>query len=460
MRIRNKLLAMFCMFVVLLGIAVLIFVQSLLSRELKTELIKRGVSLSKHYTEMVTDHVLTENIFSLQMLTAEYMESDENIEYIFIIDKRGTVLVHTFGDAFPVDLMSANIVEPKQAFNIQALDTEKGNIFDIAVPILRGEAGVVRTGMSAEPIKMEVARLTKQIISIILLVLLIGALIVSGLTIAIIKPISELEEAAEIIGSGDLSHRVLIRTKDEIGRLSETFNKMAENLEGSNKELTQEITERKHAEEKLKQALDDKDMLMKEVHHRVKNNFVVIQSLLALQMKDISDVKSKAYFADTQNRVKSMTMIHEMLHKSDDITKLGSSEYIRKIINTLFSNYKVQTNHIKLRYDIDDIELDVDTMIPLGLIINELVSNALKYAFPDDMKGELDISMKRAGKGNCELVVKDTGVGLPEDFDMQKVTSLGLIIVNFLVSQIDGSLEVSNEDGTEFRVSFREKPIR
>ncbi len=224
-------------------------------------------------------------------------------------------------------------------------------------------------------------------------------------------------------------------------------------------EVVREITERKHMEEELRQALNDKDLLMREVHHRVKNNLAVIQSLLSLQMQDISDDKTKAYFVDARNRVKSMTIIHEMLHRSGDITRLSSLEFIRKLVKTLFSNYKTKTNHIKLQYDIDNIELDVDTMIPMGLIINELVSNALKYAFPDETKGKLDISMKARDDASYELVIKDSGVGLPEDFDMQKVTSLGLMIVNSLSGQINGALEVSGSDGAEFRIIFSEKAV-
>ncbi len=211
--------------------------------------------------------------------------------------------------------------------------------------------------------------------------------------------------------------------------------------------------------EKLHESVKEKEVLLKEVHHRVKNNLVVIQSLLSLQVKDISDDKSKEYFHDAENRVRSMAMIHEMLHKTDGITKLGSSEYIRNLVNTLFRNYKIQPNHIMLQLDVQDIHLDVDTMIPLGLIINELVSNALKYAFPDNAEGELSISLKKADDEGYELVIKDTGVGLPEDFDLKKAKSLGLKIVNTLTKQIDGTLEVSNKDGAEFSIAFAERPI-
>ncbi|MCK4910786.1 MAG: PAS domain-containing protein [Thermodesulfovibrionales bacterium] len=211
-------------------------------------------------------------------------------------------------------------------------------------------------------------------------------------------------------------------------------------------------------ERKLMEALHDKDMLMREVHHRVKNNLAVIQSLLRLQLKDIADDKSREYFMDAENRVKSMTMIHEMLHEADDITRLSTSGYVLKLVETLFHNYKVQ-HHIKLEYDIQHIELDVDTIIPLGLIINELVSNALKYAFPNETEGELRISLKRKGEGNYELIIKDTGAGLPEGFDLNKTKSLGLLIVKSLVNQLQGTLEASSKGGAEFRMVFTDKTV-
>ena len=335
----------------------------------------------------------------------------------------------------------------------KSIDHRGGNV---------GEGWYVVIVRSYDDILERVASTNKLIVLCGIVISLIMGLLALYIGKAISKPIEILSDAAREIGEGNFNTRVDISKDDEIGTLASALNNMASNLSSitaSRDELNKEVSERIQAEEGLKQALDDKDMLMKEVHHRVKNNLAVIQSLLSLQMKDIRDDKSKEYFVDAQNRVKSMTMIHEMLQKSDDITRLSSSLYIRKFVKTLFSNYEIQTNHIKLQYDIDDIELDVDTMIPLGLIINELVSNTLKYAFPNGMKGNLDISMKKTGKGSYELVIKDTGVGLPEGVDLKKATSLGLLIVNSLVKQIRGTLEVTNKDGAEFRIIFYEKAV-
>jgi len=220
-----------------------------------------------------------------------------------------------------------------------------------------------------------------------------------------------------------------------------------------------DITERKKAKDQIVESLKEKEVLLREIHHRVKNNFTVIQSLLELQLKDISDDKSREYFDDAQNRIQSMTMIHEMLQGSDDLKHINTKNYIYKVVDTLLNSYKIDSHAVRLHKDIEDISLDVDTMIPLGLIINELVTNALKYAFPDNVEGMLNISLKKKVDNNYELIIKDTGVGLPEGFDLKKVKSLGLKIVNMLSKQIRGTLEVSSRDGAEFRIVFNEKSI-
>jgi PAS domain S-box-containing protein len=223
--------------------------------------------------------------------------------------------------------------------------------------------------------------------------------------------------------------------------------------------MTLDITKQKLHEDELYETIKEKELLLKEVYHRVKNNLAVIQSLLSLQVREIDDERSKGYLTEAEGRVKSMTLIHEMLQDADDITELGASKYISKLAATLFQNYKVQENQIKLNIDIQDIKLDVDTIIPLGLIINELVTNALKYAFADNENGDLSISLKKTTDNHYELVIEDSGVGMPEGFDIMDAKTLGLRIVRILTSQINGTVEVSNNTGVKYRISFADKTI-
>ena len=215
-----------------------------------------------------------------------------------------------------------------------------------------------------------------------------------------------------------------------------------------------DITERKEAGRQLQQSLEDKEVLLKEIHHRVKNNLQVISSLLDLQAQHFPDESFRAAFTDSQNRIRSMALIHERLYRSTDLARIDMGEYIQDLALSLFSSYNDENRDIALQTDISAVELDVDQAMPCGFIINELVSNALKYAFIDGGKGVLYISLKPGDGDLLELVVRDTGVGLPPQFDYQQSTSLGLRLVHTLVQQLRGTLQVSGDGGAEFKMSF------
>jgi PAS domain S-box-containing protein len=217
----------------------------------------------------------------------------------------------------------------------------------------------------------------------------------------------------------------------------------------------QEITERKRAEEQIKASLKEKEVLLKEIHHRVKNNLQVISSLLYLQSKNIKDKGTLAVFQESQNRVKSMTLVHERLYQSQDLARVDFAEYVRSLANHLFRSYGINTNVIQLKINTNDVFLGVDTAIPCGLILNELVSNVLKHAFPDGKEGEVRIEL-RADEGQLTLVVSDNGVGFPQDLDFRDTGSLGLQLVNTLVEQIEGTIELDRDVGTAFKITFTE----
>lgn len=232
-----------------------------------------------------------------------------------------------------------------------------------------------------------------------------------------------------------------------------------------------DITERKKAEQAL---LKTEEVRKKEIHHRIKNNLQVISSLLSLQAEHFSDKKVKESFQDSQNRVISMSLIHEELYKTGEIGDFETfdfKEYLQKLANELFRSYLVGNQDTHLKLDIESTYLGMDTGIPLGIIINELVSNSLKHAFPAGREGEIQIKLHKIesekisgeDRGICRheiseflLAVSDNGVGIPEKIDFRHPSSLGLQLVNILVDQIEGSIELVRGAGTEFRIKFRE----
>lgn len=216
-----------------------------------------------------------------------------------------------------------------------------------------------------------------------------------------------------------------------------------------------DITDRIIAGDKIKKSLEEKEMLLKEIHHRVKNNLMVISSLLNMQSRYITDEKSLNIFKESQSRAKSMALIHEKLYRSSDLKRINFGEYIRTLSIDLFHSYVSDDIPITLDLNVDDLMLDINTTVPLGLIVNELVSNALKHAFPDGRGGKISIEFHK-WNDKFLLMVKDDGVGFPDDLDFRNTGSLGLQLVNGLTDQIDGKLELDKSEGTSFKIIFKE----
>ncbi|MFA6978891.1 MAG: PAS domain S-box protein [Ignavibacteriaceae bacterium] len=218
--------------------------------------------------------------------------------------------------------------------------------------------------------------------------------------------------------------------------------------------LALDVTERTKAEKQLQDSLAEKEIMIKEIHHRVKNNLQIISSLLTLQAEYIKDESARGYFNDSQNRVKSMAIIHEKLYQTRDFAKIDIKDYVSNLTLSLFKAYNINTNLVDIDVDISNISLDVDTAIPCGLIINELVSNSLKYAFSDGRKGKMVIKLLPVGEDKLQLTVSDNGLGLPVDLETKEAKSLGLTLVHILAKQLNGNVEVISKDGATFIVTF------
>lgn len=215
-----------------------------------------------------------------------------------------------------------------------------------------------------------------------------------------------------------------------------------------------DITDRKRAEERIRASLEEKEVLLREIHHRVKNNLQIISSLLNLQAGQIQDPLTLEMIGSSQQRIASMALIHERLYRSDELARVDFSIYVRDLTDNLFEGYQGASQRVQLHMDVEQVLLGIDEAIPCGLIINELVLNALKHAFPDEREGTLSISFHRLGDRENQFVVRDDGVGLPPELDLETVDSLGVSLVAILVRQLGGTLELNREGGTEYRIAF------
>ena len=214
--------------------------------------------------------------------------------------------------------------------------------------------------------------------------------------------------------------------------------------------ISTDITERKRVEEALRAALAEKEVLLKEVYHRIKNNLQVISSLLDLQADTVADPQVRALFEDSQQRIQAVALVHESLYQAGHVGRIPAAEYIHRISTQVFQAYMPPGDRITLRMQADPIWIEVQNAIPCGLIVNELLSNSLKYAFPGDQGGEITIALQAAPEGQVVLTVCDTGIGFPANVDFRHTDSLGMQLVCLLTEQLGGTIELDCATGTRW----------
>lgn len=252
------------------------------------------------------------------------------------------------------------------------------------------------------------------------------------------------------------------RAQEELRRAHDELEKRVQErtaeLEALTERLLKEIAERTRAEERLKESLGEKEVLLQEIHHRVKNNLQIISSLIALQSRQIAEEKMAAVLNDSQNRIRSMALIHEQLYHSEDLARIDFAGYLRNLSNTLLRSYTDTAAGVTLKVEAEPVLLRVGTAIPCGLIVNELVSNCLKHAFVQGAKGEIRVGLSRNAENRYTLLVADNGKGLPEHLDFRHSSSLGLrLITNLAESQLRGRLEIQSKTGVEVKIVFTDR---
>jgi two-component sensor histidine kinase len=213
------------------------------------------------------------------------------------------------------------------------------------------------------------------------------------------------------------------------------------------------ISRQKEAEERIRASLNEKELLLKEVHHRVKNNLQVICSLLSLQAQGLEDAKTIRLFEESQGRVRSMALLHEQLCLSNDLARIDFAAYVNELIGHIRRSSNRRNDPVAMTIEIQSFALPLDLAVPCGMIVNELVSNALEHAFPDGRVGQIRIGLVRDATGYC-LTVADDGVGMPATLDNGEITTVGLKVVHALTRQIGGRLEIQHDQGTVFSLRF------
>lgn len=269
-----------------------------------------------------------------------------------------------------------------------------------------------------------------------------------------------MEHRRKVYASGSRTFETRHRGKDgAVFPVEVTVNYLEYQGAGFTFSFTQDISERRHAEEKIRTSLQEKEALLKEIHHRVKNNLQVVSNLLDLQSEHITDLRMRSFFQESQERIRSMALIHEKIYQKHDYRCIDFGDYLESLSHYLLHCYQNEFGLISLKVEAEAVDVGIDEAIPLGLIVNELLSNSLKHAFPPGGKGAISIRCLSRADGRISLTVADDGKGLPREVDFRDTETLGLQLVTLLVRQLRGEIKMESNGGACFEITFRPTAI-
>jgi two-component sensor histidine kinase len=249
------------------------------------------------------------------------------------------------------------------------------------------------------------------------------------------------------------------KTDELLKELQEALSKNAD-LDRRLQECLKSEAELRQCEQELQEAVRVKEVLVREIHHRVKNNLQVMLSLLRLQSRYTRDEAARQILNDSQSRMQAMAVVHELLFESEDQARVDRGEYLSRIAHHLYESHGISPERIALHIQAQHVGCTIETAVPLGLIVNELVSNCLEHAFPGERQGEITIETEKIGEHEWEVIVSDNGVGLPEDLDPAKSGTFGMYLVHALAGQLRGGVELKRTGGLEVRIRFKEAEYR
>ncbi len=424
-----------------------------------------------------------ESEFQALLLVVDYLES--KLFQGQLIDDRMQGYVKHFKDLLNKDFE----LEQKIRLINNRFDVISAQLMGLMEKISREAEGILRlkfqeTDKSRE--QLNKIFLVSTVISIAILLLILAII-----ARKIIHPIRSMAFVMKEVECKNISSRFEYHgsKKDEIVKLGLAFNDMLntiqannENLHSYQNQLEKKILELASSEKELKNhqeqlertvhhrtadltvantllatSLKEKESLLKEIHHRVKNNLQIISSLLKLQANQTKDVQSVALFKESQDRITSMALIHELLYQSKDLSNIDFGLYIKTLVNGLVHSYGHESRRIRLDIESNGVFLGIDVAIPCGLIINELVSNSLKYAFPEAEQGIISIIIKFVNKNEIILIIGDDGIGIPGDIDFRNTKTFGLQLITGLVEhQLVGKIEMKRNTGTQFQIRFKD----
>jgi len=445
-------IAMFCSIIVLLTILIFgLSVQRHLRQTFyKDELFKAEV-VGKATSRVISKHLTLKDYAKVVDFCLEEISSSENLSFIVVKPNEGKALIHYAGGwkEGEVDSEWDRLSQGGEWYKVVPNPYNNGRclLYSSPVSYISIPLGTVYVGYNLNQYEQNVQSFTSIIVILGLISLGIGIVLSLVFSRQITRPIKTIRGALQKISSGDLTVKIDVESNDEFAELAHTVNQMTGQLKDSRDQL--------QASMEQKQALREKEVLLKEIHHRVKNNMQVLSSMIRMQARRSDNEESLKFFKESETRIRSMSLIHEKLYQSEELSTIAMRPYLESLVRELRLVYS-NNNTVKFKISADESGLIMDSALPVGLIVNELVSNSLKYAFPDRYGGLITVAFNSINDREYKLSVSDNGIGTSESGLKKKGSSLGLKLVKTLSNQLGGKVVMRNRDGFCFEVVFSE----
>ena len=426
----------------------------------QTELESEARSLAQSLDHEVGTEVTSQRLSAVLNHCLATMAREKSVVYLVVTLRDGDSLVCTGPDRWqkvsisgkawypgPEDENRGRILQSPFYVNDKCLHYSHAGIMGGA------QWGWIHLGLSLDRYQDSITAIYRNTAMAGAVVLIIGALVAYSMARNLIKPLRALQTFAQRVAGGALNARANIDAGGEIGDLADSFNRMVESLEQHQVKLRESI--------KSTASLREKEILLREIHHRVKNNMQILTSLLRLQTRQTDSLELRQVLQESEARIRSMGLLHEKLYQSESVSTIDMQGYLRTLTAELIRTNTPTGTRREVKLNVGNVNLGLDTALPCGLIITELVTNALKYAFPDRPTGTIYVSLAAdVAPEDFSLVVWDDGIGIDRSFDISTATSLGMRLVKMLTDQLNGKLAFDGAQGTKIEIQFKESQYK
>jgi len=422
------------------------------------ELDARSATLGRLIEEQVSQSLAGGRFATVVERCLSLLQSESGLRYIFIRSSDGAPLIH-YIDAHgqlrwsdvPADSAGADhaAAGPNAGFQ-PGPDAVSGKVWHHRQQANTGHnsAGEIGLGLSMVEYEASIRTIYGNFATTGGIIFVFGFLVSIRVAGRLTRPLRALQNFASKVTGGALSSRANVDAPGEIGDLAESVNRMVESLDQSNVKLRESM--------KNGASLREKEILLREIHHRVKNNMQILTSLLRLQVRQADSQEMREVLQESEARIRSMGLLHEKLYQSESVSRIEMNGYLRTLTSELARVNTPSGCRREIKLNVHSVFMGLDTALPCGLVITELVTNALKYAFPGQPGGTIYVSLGASEPGHYQLVVWDNGIGMKENFDIANAASLGMRLVKMLTDQLNGQLSIDCAQGTRINITFRE----